>query len=109
MTKLRLVTYSELRKVAESCGFEWQRRQGSHNTFRNPEGRIIVIPDHGGRLSCALCYARYCGIWVSMWMSTIKSWKNSRIHKAGGHGEVWEVIHGNKQEMTIVGLPRCRA
>ncbi|HUW45287.1 MAG TPA: type II toxin-antitoxin system HicA family toxin [Dehalococcoidia bacterium] len=50
MTKLRLVTYSELRKVAESRGFEWQRRQGSHNTFKNPEGRIIVIPDHGGQV-----------------------------------------------------------
>ena len=47
MTKLPLVAYKELRKVAESCGFDWQRRQGSHNTFKNPEGRIIVIPDHG--------------------------------------------------------------
>jgi predicted RNA binding protein YcfA (HicA-like mRNA interferase family) len=50
LTKLRLVTYKELSKVAESCGFEWQRRQGSHNTFKNPEGRIIVIPDHGGQV-----------------------------------------------------------
>jgi len=50
LTKLRLVTYRELRKVAESCGFEWQRRQGSHNTFKNSEGRIIVIPDHGGQV-----------------------------------------------------------
>ena len=50
MTKLRLVTYGELRKVAESCGFQWQRRQGSHNAFKNSEGRIIVIPDHGGQV-----------------------------------------------------------
>jgi predicted RNA binding protein YcfA (HicA-like mRNA interferase family) len=50
LTKLRLVTYRELRKVAESYGFEWQRRQGSHNTFKNSEGRIIVIPDHGGQV-----------------------------------------------------------
>ncbi len=35
---------------------------------------------------CALYYARYCVIWVSAWMSTIKSWKSSRIHKARGHG-----------------------
>jgi predicted RNA binding protein YcfA (HicA-like mRNA interferase family) len=49
LTRLRLVTYRELRKVAESSGFEWQRRQGSHNTFRNSEGRIIVIPDHGAQ------------------------------------------------------------
>ena len=50
MTRLRLVTYGELRKVAESCGFQWQRRHGSHNTFKNPEGRIIVIPDHGAQV-----------------------------------------------------------
>ena len=50
MTRLRLVTYRELKKVAESCGFEWKRRQGSHNSFKNPEGPIIVIPDHGGQV-----------------------------------------------------------
>jgi len=50
LTKLRLVTYRELRTVADSCGFEWQRRQGSHNTFKNSEGQIIVIPDHGGHV-----------------------------------------------------------
>jgi predicted RNA binding protein YcfA (HicA-like mRNA interferase family) len=50
LTKLPLVAYKELRKVAESCGFDWQRRQGSHNTFKNPEGRIIVIPDHGAQV-----------------------------------------------------------
>jgi predicted RNA binding protein YcfA (HicA-like mRNA interferase family) len=36
--------------VAESAGFEWVRREGSHNTFRNAEGRIVVIPDHGSRV-----------------------------------------------------------
>jgi len=50
LTKLPLVAYKELRKVAESCGFDWQRRQGSHNTFKNPEGRIIVILDHGAQV-----------------------------------------------------------
>jgi predicted RNA binding protein YcfA (HicA-like mRNA interferase family) len=50
LTRLRLVTYREPSKVAEGCGFEWQRRQGSHNTFKNSEGRIIVIPDHGGQV-----------------------------------------------------------
>jgi len=47
MTRLRLVAYRELRKVAERAGFQWVRREGSHNTFRNEGGRIIVIPDHG--------------------------------------------------------------
>lgn len=50
MTKLRLVTYRELKKVAEAVGFEWQRREGSHNTFKNPDGRIVVIPDHGAQV-----------------------------------------------------------
>lgn len=44
MTKLRLVTYKELRKVAEMVGFEWQRCKGSHNTFKNSQGCIVVIP-----------------------------------------------------------------
>ena len=39
-----------IRKVAERSGFEWQRCEGSHNTFKNPEGRIIVIPDHGAQV-----------------------------------------------------------
>lgn len=49
MTKLRLATYKELRKVAEAAGFQWTRCVGSHNTFKNDEGRIIVIPDHGSQ------------------------------------------------------------
>ena len=50
MTKLRLVPYRELSKVAEACGFSWVRRQGSHNIFRNASGKIIVIPDHGAQV-----------------------------------------------------------
>lgn len=47
MTKLRLVPYKDLRKLAEKAGFQWVRRVGSHNTFRSAEGQIVVIPDHG--------------------------------------------------------------
>jgi predicted RNA binding protein YcfA (HicA-like mRNA interferase family) len=50
MTRLRLVSYRELRNVAERTGFQWVRREGSHNTFRNEGGRIIVIPDHGSQV-----------------------------------------------------------
>ncbi len=50
MTRLRLVPYRELSKVAEAAGFHWVRREGSHNTFRNAEGRIVVIPDHGSQV-----------------------------------------------------------
>jgi predicted RNA binding protein YcfA (HicA-like mRNA interferase family) len=47
LTKLRLVDYRKLGKVAEAAGFQWVRRAGSHNSFRNAEGQIVVIPDHG--------------------------------------------------------------
>jgi predicted RNA binding protein YcfA (HicA-like mRNA interferase family) len=50
LTRLRLVPYRKLRKVAETSGFHWVRRVGSHNTFRNAEGRIVVIPDHGSQV-----------------------------------------------------------
>jgi len=47
VSRLKLLPYQDLAKVAEAAGFEWIRRQGSHNTFRSTDGRIIVIPDHG--------------------------------------------------------------
>ena len=50
MTKLRLVAYKELKKIADRAGIEWQRCQGSHNTFKNPQGCIVVIPDHCSRV-----------------------------------------------------------
>jgi predicted RNA binding protein YcfA (HicA-like mRNA interferase family) len=48
--RLRLVPYRDLRKIAEAAGFAWVRREGSHNVFRNAEGRIVVIPDHGSQV-----------------------------------------------------------
>lgn len=50
MTRLRLVAFRELSRVAEAAGFRWVRREGSHNIFRNAEGRIVVIPDHGSQV-----------------------------------------------------------
>lgn len=50
MSRLRLLPYRDLRKVAEAAGFQWARREGSHNTFRNADGRIVVIPDHGSQV-----------------------------------------------------------
>jgi len=47
VSRLRLVPYRQLRRVAEARGFLWVRCAGSHNTFRNAAGRIVVIPDHG--------------------------------------------------------------
>ena len=50
MSKLKLLPYSDLKKVAEKCGFQWARCRGSHNTFKNSEGKIVVIPDHGSQV-----------------------------------------------------------
>lgn len=50
MTRLRLVPFRDLSKIAEAAGFQWVRREGSHNTFRNAQGRIVVILDHGSQV-----------------------------------------------------------
>jgi predicted RNA binding protein YcfA (HicA-like mRNA interferase family) len=50
LTRLRLVPYRQLSKVAEAAGFDWVRRERSHSTFRDAEGRIVVIPDHGSQV-----------------------------------------------------------
>ena len=50
MTRLRLVPYRELKKVAEAAGFRWVRCDGSHNVFRHQSGRIVVILDHGSQV-----------------------------------------------------------
>lgn len=50
MSKLKLVPYGILSKVADAKGFRWVRRVGSHNTFRDNTGKIIVIPDHGSKV-----------------------------------------------------------
>jgi predicted RNA binding protein YcfA (HicA-like mRNA interferase family) len=48
--RLRLVPYRDVRRVAEATGFTWIRRVGSHNVFRNAQGRTVVIPDHGSQV-----------------------------------------------------------
>jgi len=55
LSKLKLLPYRELKKVAEKCGFQWARCVGSHNTFKNSQGKIVVIPDHGSQPIAGLC------------------------------------------------------
>ena len=50
MSRLRLVPYDILEKLAKRLGFRWVRRVGSHNSFRHVDGRTIVIPDHGSHV-----------------------------------------------------------
>jgi predicted RNA binding protein YcfA (HicA-like mRNA interferase family) len=46
VSRLKLVPYRDLARIAVAAGFEWVRRKGSHNTFCSADGRIVAIPDH---------------------------------------------------------------
>jgi predicted RNA binding protein YcfA (HicA-like mRNA interferase family) len=50
MSRLRLVPFATLAKLAEAKGFQHVRQEGSHNVFRNADGKIIVIPNHGSQV-----------------------------------------------------------
>jgi len=50
MSRLKLLPYRKLAKVAQAASFVWVRQQGSHNTFRAADGRVVVIPDHGSQV-----------------------------------------------------------
>jgi predicted RNA binding protein YcfA (HicA-like mRNA interferase family) len=45
VSRLKLLPYQDLARVAEVARFEWVRCRGSHNTFRSPDGQVVVIPD----------------------------------------------------------------
>jgi predicted RNA binding protein YcfA (HicA-like mRNA interferase family) len=47
VSRLKLLVYRDLSRVAEMAGFHWVRCRGSHNVFQSDDGRIVVIPDHG--------------------------------------------------------------
>ncbi len=47
MTRLPLVPFRDLAKIAESLDFVRMRQKGSHVVFRRFDGRTTVIPDHG--------------------------------------------------------------
>jgi predicted RNA binding protein YcfA (HicA-like mRNA interferase family) len=50
MTRLRLVAFAILAKVAEEKGFHRVRQEGSHTIFRNAEGKVVVISNHGSQV-----------------------------------------------------------
>ena len=50
MTKLPVITYRDLQKVAEKAGFHWDSCKGSHNKFKDSKGRSVIIPDHGSNV-----------------------------------------------------------
>jgi predicted RNA binding protein YcfA (HicA-like mRNA interferase family) len=48
MTRLPLLTASQLIRVLNKAGFEKIRQEGSHIFLRHPNGRTTVIPNHPG-------------------------------------------------------------
>jgi predicted RNA binding protein YcfA (HicA-like mRNA interferase family) len=48
MSKLPLLTASELIKLLFKLNFELKRQKGSHKFFQHADGRTTVIPDHPG-------------------------------------------------------------
>ncbi len=48
MTKLPLVTGSELSRILALLGFTKTRQKGSHAYFAHPDGRSTVVPLHSG-------------------------------------------------------------
>jgi predicted RNA binding protein YcfA (HicA-like mRNA interferase family) len=47
VSRLRVVPYKKLAAIAKERGFQWNRRRGSHNTYQNSSGQIVVLVDHG--------------------------------------------------------------
>jgi len=47
VSRLKLLAYRDLSRIADMAGFHWVRCTGSHNVFQSSDGRIVVIPDHG--------------------------------------------------------------
>lgn len=46
MSKLQLITATELEKILYNLGFEKIRQKGSHVFYRHKDGRTTTIPFH---------------------------------------------------------------
>ena len=49
MPKLKPISSKQLIKIIEKLGFKFLRQKGSHATFTDNKGKIVVIPIHSGR------------------------------------------------------------
>ncbi len=46
MTKLPLLSATELIKILQKMGFVKERQEGSHVFMRHPDGRTTLVPNH---------------------------------------------------------------
>ncbi len=50
MARLPRLTGKELIALLQSIGFQVIRTRGSHHFLRHPDGRVTVVPVHGGEV-----------------------------------------------------------
>jgi len=48
LSKLPLVTSTQMVRLVRHLGFEFVRQKGSHAYYRHPDGRATVVPMHRG-------------------------------------------------------------
>ncbi len=48
MSKLSIVSATQMSKILRHLGFSFVRQKGSHAYFRHPDGRATVVPIHKG-------------------------------------------------------------
>ena len=48
MSKLRPVEADKVVKALNKLGFEIARQKGSHLVMKHPDGRVTMVPIHGG-------------------------------------------------------------
>ena len=48
MSKLRPIEADKVVKALSKLGFEISRQKGSHLVMKHPDGRVTVVPIHGG-------------------------------------------------------------
>ena len=54
MSKLKIITSSEMCILLRRIGFEAIRQKGSHRFYKHPDGRTTIVPMHIGDLDRTL-------------------------------------------------------
>ena len=54
MSKLKIITSTQMRKLLESDGFIGIRQKGSHRFYKHADGRTTVVPMHASDLDRSL-------------------------------------------------------
>jgi predicted RNA binding protein YcfA (HicA-like mRNA interferase family) len=72
----------KITRVLESLGFVYVRTKGSHAVFRHPDGRAVVVPQHGTVKRGTL--GQFCGKPVSRLPSSSNCFIDAQLSKRDG-------------------------